>query len=71
MDLSFFPNNKVEKTDIAINKGKITELGSVLSMIRLQVIDLKGLIVIPGAIDTQVHFRRAWTDTQRRYLSWD
>ena len=55
--LVVLPNNKVEKTDIAINKGKITELGSVNNDQAKQVIDLKGLIVIPGAIDTQVHFR--------------
>ena len=52
-----FPNYKTEKADIGISEGKICEIGSVDRSQANQVVDAKGLIVMPGAIDTQVHFR--------------
>lgn len=46
---------KEQKLDIGINQGKIVSLSSNLS--GSQVLDLNGLHVLPGLIDTQVHFR--------------
>ena len=51
------PDYKIYKIDIGINEGKICEVGYVDQKLANEVIDAKGLIVIPGAIDTQVHFR--------------
>lgn len=43
--------------DIAVQNGKITDIASILHLSADQVLDLKGLTVFPGAIDSQVHFR--------------
>src|SRR6516165_1249333 len=43
--------------DIAIAGGRIAEIGSLLSASASEVIDCKGLHILPGVIDTQVHFR--------------
>lgn len=43
--------------DIAIANGKIAEIGSLGSAEAQEVLDLAGLSVLPGIIDTQVHFR--------------
>ena len=51
------PNYNLEKLDIGIIKGKIVNIGSIESSKAKEVIDASGLIVMPGAIDTQVHFR--------------
>ena len=51
------PDYNIDKIDIGINEGKIWEVGSVDQSLADEVIDAKGLIVMPGAIDTQVHFR--------------
>ena len=46
-----------EKTDIAVKDGKIVNLGSLNSSEALRVIDATHLTVLPGVIDSQVHFR--------------
>ncbi len=43
--------------DIGIVKGRIAELGSLPRSSAEQTIDVTGLHVLPGAIDSQVHFR--------------
>ncbi len=43
--------------DLAIKDGRIAELGSLGSAAAAEVIDCKGLHILPGVIDTQVHFR--------------
>jgi dihydroorotase len=43
--------------DIAIVGGRIAEIGALGSAAAAEVIDCKGLHVLPGVIDTQVHFR--------------
>lgn len=43
--------------DIGIFQGKIQALGPALKIQAKEVFDLKGLHVLPGIIDTQVHFR--------------
>ncbi len=45
------------KTDIAINNGKISAIGNIHKSQARQALNAKGLHVLPGVIDTQVHFR--------------
>lgn len=44
-------------TDIAIKDGKFAAIGDVGTAQAAQVIDVAGLTILPGVIDTQVHFR--------------
>ena len=53
---SCYINGKLEQTDIAINNGKIEKIGK-LSLNSAKVFDATDKIVLPGIIDTQVHFR--------------
>ena len=50
-------NGELQKTDIAVSNNKISEIGDLKNSEAHEVIDLDGQTVIPGAIDTQVHFR--------------
>jgi dihydroorotase len=43
--------------DLAIKDGRIAAIGALGSASAAEVIDCKGLHVLPGVIDTQVHFR--------------
>jgi dihydroorotase len=43
--------------DIGVRNGRIVALGSLGSASAAEVIDCKGLHILPGVIDTQVHFR--------------
>src|ERR1035438_8821670 len=43
--------------DVAIVAGRIAEIGSLGQASAAEVIDCKGLHLLPGVIDTQVHFR--------------
>jgi dihydroorotase len=47
----------VHRTDIAVNDGRIVALGDLGAASAGEVIDCSGLHVLPGVIDTQVHFR--------------
>ena len=50
--------NKIpDDIDIGIKDGFITELGNLRSKSADQILDCKKLIILPGVIDTQVHFR--------------
>ena len=53
----FLPNYSTEKIDIGIRKSKIVELGDLTQQSCEKRIVAKNLVVLPGAIDTQVHFR--------------
>ncbi|PIQ84692.1 MAG: dihydroorotase, partial [Candidatus Omnitrophica bacterium CG11_big_fil_rev_8_21_14_0_20_63_9] len=44
-------------TDVGVQNGKIVQIGKLSTAKAKKVIDAKGLYVLPGAIDTQVHFR--------------
>jgi len=44
-------------TDIGIRDGRVAELGDLGAADAAQVLDAKGLHVLPGVIDSQVHFR--------------
>src|SRR5258706_15886055 len=43
--------------DVAIANGRIAEIGSLSQASAAEVIDCKGLHILPGVMDTQVHFR--------------
>src|SRR5882724_1838638 len=43
--------------DIAIANGRIAEIGGLGQATAAEVIDCKGLHILPGVMDTQVHFR--------------
>ncbi len=45
------------QADIAITNGKIADIGSLGAMDASEILDLTGLSLMPGIIDTQVHFR--------------
>lgn len=47
----------IHEADIAIQNGKIVELGSLSQSSAEVEKDVRGLMVMPGGIDTQVHFR--------------
>lgn len=46
-----------EVCDIGIKQGRIAEITSSITTLAAQEIDAKGLMVLPGVIDSQVHFR--------------
>lgn len=47
----------VVETDVGVRDGRIVELGSLSSATADDVLDAAGLTVMPGVIDSQVHFR--------------
>src|SRR5262249_38266825 len=47
----------VAARDLAIAGGRIAAIGDLASASAAEVIDCRGLHVLPGVIDTQVHFR--------------
>lgn len=47
----------IEPADIGIRDGKIAEIGDLSQAATAETLDAHGLIAMPGAIDTQVHFR--------------
>ena len=49
-------NGSLEKKDIGISNNKIVEIGDLKDKSK-EIFDAKGLTVLPGCIDTQVHFR--------------
>ena len=51
------PNLKIEELDIGIKDSKIKHIGNVDSKEGKNTINLKHLHVLPGCIDSQVHFR--------------
>ena len=53
---SCYINGKLEKTDIALLGNKITKIGEI-DLNSAQVFDASDKLVLPGIIDTQVHFR--------------
>src|SRR3954469_12054675 len=43
--------------DIGIRGGRIAEIGGLAQASAAEIIDCKGLHILPGVMDTQVHFR--------------
>ena len=59
-----FINGKLEKQDIGIKDGKIVNIGN-FEQESKDTYDAENLTVLPGCIDTQVHFREPGsTDTE-------
>ncbi len=53
---SCYIGGKFQNTDVALSGGKIKKIGKI-TLNNTKVIDASGKIVLPGVIDTQVHFR--------------
>ena len=53
---SCYINGKLQKTDVALSGNKIKKIGKI-EVNNSEVIDAADKIVLPGIIDTQVHFR--------------
>ena len=61
---SCYIDKDLKNYDIAIKDGKIIEIGKVDSEAK-EIFDATGLVVLPGCIDTQTHFREPGsTDTE-------
>ena len=52
-----FINGKLIQTDIGVLNGKIDRIGNTQKESSKNIIDAKNLVILPGLIDTQVHFR--------------
>ncbi len=63
-----FIEGKLIKVDIGIKDSLIREIKELSAFKTSQVVDAKNLLVLPGAIDTQVHFREPGaTDSEDLY----
>ena len=54
---SCFIEGNLVKTDIGITKNKISHIGNLENENSNEIYDAENLIVLPGCLDTQVHFR--------------
>lgn len=52
----FTPSGLAE-TDVGLRDGRIARIGDLAAAAAAETVDCRGLTVLPGAIDTQVHFR--------------
>ena len=52
----FTPSGLI-KTDIGVREGRIAKFGNLSSASAAQTLNATGLTILPGAIDSQVHFR--------------
>ncbi|AHC73572.1 dihydroorotase [Candidatus Endolissoclinum faulkneri L5] len=52
-----FTPSGLERIDLSINDGKISGMGNLVTAEANEVINASGLTVLPGIIDTHVHFR--------------
>jgi len=50
-------DGKPTKTNIGIQNGKISTIGDLSDEQSWKIIDASNLLVLPGCMDTQVHFR--------------
>ena len=50
-------DGKLNKTNIGIQNGKISIIGDLINEKSKETIDASNLQVLPGCMDTQVHFR--------------
>jgi len=47
----------IVRTEVGIRDGRIAAIGDLFSAVAIEDVDLAGLTVLPGIIDSQVHFR--------------
>ena len=58
-------HNQERIADIGVKNGKIFKIGNLVNLKSKKTIDAMGLHILPGAFDTQVHFREPGsTDTE-------
>jgi dihydroorotase len=50
-------SEREETADLGVRDGKIAEIGNLGGKVAAEQLDARGLTLIPGVIDTQVHFR--------------
>ncbi|GEQ97916.1 hypothetical protein JCM17844_15530 [Iodidimonas gelatinilytica] len=50
-------HNGIGKADVAVRDGRIVAIGDLKGTLAAQDMDATGLHLLPGVIDTQVHFR--------------
>ncbi len=55
-DAEVYTNNKLEICNLGIKDGKIAQITTNENEAK-EIVDAKGLTILPGVIDTQVHFR--------------
>ena len=59
-----YVNGELKNVDVAIKDGKINQIGQIQDETK-EVLNAKGLTILPGCIDTQTHFREPGsTDTE-------
>ena len=59
-----YVDGEVKDVDVSVKDGKIQNIGKITEEAK-DIIDAKGLTVLPGCIDTQTHFREPGsTDTE-------
>jgi dihydroorotase len=58
-----------ERTDIVLDAGRISELGSGLSSVGATVIDAHGLIALPGLVDLHTHLREPGQEQSETVLT--
>jgi len=49
--------NETKNADIRVTDGIITEIGTLIAKSDEEVLDINGLIIAPGLVDTHIHFR--------------
>ena len=53
-----FINDAIQPAEIAVDNGKISKISKIIGQEEVdEVIDAKGALILPGAIDVHVHFR--------------
>src|ERR1700744_3046331 len=49
--------NGIAEADVGVTGGRIAAIGRLADVQAVEIFDAKGLHVLPGVMDTQVHFR--------------
>ncbi len=58
-----------EKSDLAIDNGKIAAIGESLDVQTLEVIDISGCVILPGLVDLHTHLREPGREDSETVLS--
>ena len=58
-------HNGIDLGDVGVRDGRIVAIGDLRTASAGEMVDATGLHVLPGIIDTQVHFRNRATSTRR------